>query len=177
MRARVLEWDASISDGTRTRTHDRPTGDVYRGPVLLQILAMEVMQDRRHEHAGVGFAEDIQPTGGQVRKYREEVTHERVQIPARLVLVGGFRPAVRESRPPRMLHIKHRRGARPCAFVDLEGGIGLETAIARGFQGLRDRRVLHHDAAIERGTARTWDRGRFARWRMGESRERKRKDV
>ena len=116
---------------------------------------MKVVQYGRHEHARVRFAKDEELAGGKVRKDNEEVLDEGVQISARFDFGCRFRLAVREARAPRMLHVQHRRRSRPCVLVDLELRIGPETAEARGFQGLGDGRVLHHHAAVERGTAGT----------------------
>ena len=136
-------------------THNCPARDVNLGFILLQIFVMKVVQYGRHEHAGVGLAEDVNLACGKVRKDNEEVLDECVQISARFDFARRLRPAVREARTPRMLHVQHRRRPRPRVFVDLEIRIGLETAEARRFQGLGDGRVLHHYAAVERGTAGT----------------------
>ena len=136
-------------------THDCPARDVNLGFILLQILVMKVVQYGRHEHACVGLAEDVNLAGGKVRKDDEEVLDECVQISARFDFGRRFRLPVREARAPRMLHVQHRRRPRPRVFVDFEIRIGLETAEARGFQGLGDGQVLHHYAAVERGTAGT----------------------
>ena len=136
-------------------THNRPARDVYLWFILLEVLAMKVVQYGRHEHARVRFAKDEELAGGKVRKDNEEVLDEGVQISARFDFGCRFRLAVREARAPRMLHVQHRRRSRPCVLVDLELRIGPETAEARGFQGLGDGRVLHHHAAVERGTAGT----------------------
>jgi len=83
-----------------------------------------------------------------------EVLHPGVEIGRDFVFVLRIRMSKGETRPDGLLDVQHGGSLGPSVLVVREFGKGRDTAVSSAMKRLSDRRMLHHDTAIEGRAAR-----------------------